>query len=140
MDSLKSDINLLLDQKVKYSRTGGGASSILLIIFEDESAVWAWRYWEISKGDQLIACSEDDDTPITGVMAVAARQLEGTVLEYLYMDDTTYQLGSSLIQMCVVQRGFQKKCVIFAGLGQINRDRSNTYISESILQTDYTKL
>ena len=72
MDSLKSDINLMLDQKVKYSRTGGGASSILLIIFEDESAVWAWRYWEISKGDQLIACSEDDDTPVTGVMAVAA--------------------------------------------------------------------
>ena len=93
MDSLKSDINLLLDQKVKYSRTGGGASSILLIIFEDESAVWAWRYWEISKGDQLIACSEDDDTPVTGVMAVAARQLEGTILEDLYLDDTTYKLG-----------------------------------------------
>ena len=93
MDSLKSDINLLLDQKVKYSRTGGGASSILLIIFEDESAVWAWRYWEISKGDQLIACSEDDDTPVTGVMAVAARQLEDTILEDLYLDDTTYKLG-----------------------------------------------
>lgn len=140
MKNLENDINLLLGQKVTYSRTGGGAGSILLIKFENDCALWAWRYWEIIKGNQLIACSEDDDTPITGVMAVAARQLEGTVLEYLYMDDTTYQLGSSLIQMCVVQRGFQKKCVIFAGLGQINRDRSNTYISESILQTDYTKL
>lgn len=93
MNNLKNDINLLLGQKVKYSRTGGGASSILLIIFEDESTIWAWRYWEISKGDQLIACSEDDDTPVTGVMAVAARQLEGTILEDLYLDDTTYKLG-----------------------------------------------
>ena len=41
----------------------------------------------------MIACSEDDDTPVTGVMAVAARQLEGTILEDLYLDDTTYKLG-----------------------------------------------
>ena len=93
IDSLISDINLILGKRVTYSRTGGGASSILLIKFENECAVWAWRYWEISKGDQLIACSEDDDTPVTGVMAVAARQLEGTILEDLYLDDTTYKLG-----------------------------------------------
>ena len=30
---------------------------------------------------------------ITGVMAEAARQLEGTVLEDLYLDNTNYQLG-----------------------------------------------
>lgn len=93
MDNLKNDITLIRGKKVIYSRTGGGASSILLIRFEDESAIWAWRYWEIIKGVQLVACSEDDDTPITGVMAAAARKLERAVLEDIYLDDTTYQLG-----------------------------------------------
>lgn len=92
-EELNSDIYLILDKKVTYSRTGGGASSILLIIFENDCRIWAWRYWEISKNEQLIACSEDDDTPITGVMAVAGRQLEGAVLEGLSLDNTNYQLG-----------------------------------------------
>ena len=93
IDNLKNDIKLLIDKKVTYSRTGGGVSSILLIIFDNECAVWAWRYWELTKDSQLIACSEDDDTPITGLMAVTAHQLEGAVLEDFYLDDTDYQLG-----------------------------------------------
>lgn len=93
MDNLKNDFYILRDKRVTYSRTGGGASSILLIKFENDCALWAWRYWEISKGDDLIACSEDDATAITGVMAMAAHQLEGTVLKNLYLNETTYQLG-----------------------------------------------
>ena len=93
MEHLKEDINLIRGKKVTYSRTGGGASSILLVIFDNKCAVWAWRYWEINKGDELIACAEDDDTPVTGVMAVAARLLEGTVMEDLYFDESTLHLG-----------------------------------------------
>ena len=39
IEDLNNDLNLILNKKVTYSRTGGGASSILLIIFENDCRV-----------------------------------------------------------------------------------------------------
>ena len=92
-EDLNSDIYLILDKKVTYSRTGGGASSILLIIFENDCRIWAWRYWEISQGDTLLACANDDDTPITGKMAMAAQSLEGLKIIDIRLVKNSLNLG-----------------------------------------------
>ena len=50
MKNLENDINLLLGQKVTYSRTGGGAGSILLIKFENDCALWLGDIGKSSRG------------------------------------------------------------------------------------------
>lgn len=83
----------LLGARVTYSRTGGGASSILLLNFSSCLSLWCWRYWEISQHNILWATSEDDDTPITGVMATAARLLENKTVTGFSLDlENEYQL------------------------------------------------
>lgn len=69
----------IIGAKVKYSRCGGSVSSIILQYYYDDPLdceLWIWCYWDIEKYDRVIACSEDDDTPVVGVMATASRGLE----------------------------------------------------------------
>lgn len=77
MERIKGDLQTLIGKCVVSSNTGGGASSVLLLKFDNDNAIWAWRYWEISCGEELVSCSEDDDTPVIGKMAVAANMLKG---------------------------------------------------------------
>jgi len=77
MERIIAGLRALIGNYVVSSNTGGGASSILLLKFDNDSAIWAWRCWEISCGEELIACSEDDDTPMIGKMAVVANMLKG---------------------------------------------------------------
>lgn len=93
MINLKDDINLIKGKKVIYSCAGGAYCSTLFIRFENRCAIWARRYWEISKCGILIACSEDDATADIGIMAVAARMLIGSVMDAILLDDNTFQLG-----------------------------------------------
>lgn len=90
---LEKKLHSLIDSTVTYCRTGGGASSILLLRLTDDSKVWAWRYWEISQGDTLLACANDDDTPITGKMAMAAQSLEGLKIIDIRLDKKSLNLG-----------------------------------------------
>ncbi len=90
---LVDELKNLLGKKVIYSKTGGGASSILLIIFSNENEIWCWRYWEISQQNNLLATSEDDDTPITGTMARAASAIKDQTLIGFSIDfEHDYQL------------------------------------------------
>ncbi len=90
---LVDELKNLLGKKVIYSRTGGGASSILLIRFSNKISLWCWRYWEISQQNNLLATSEDDDTPITGTMARAAIAIENQTLIGFSIDfEHDYQL------------------------------------------------
>lgn len=70
----------LLGARVTYSRTGGGASSILLLNFSSCLSLWCWRYGEISQGDILWGTSELDYTPRTGDMPKAAQLLENNTV------------------------------------------------------------
>ena len=90
---LEKKLHSLIDSTVTYCRTGGGASSILLLRLTDDSKVWAWRYWEISQGDTLLACANDDDTPITGKMAMAAQSLEGLKIIDIRLVKNSLNLG-----------------------------------------------
>lgn len=89
IDSLKK----MLGAKVIYSRAGGGMSSILLITTDNCLSLWCWRYWEIRQRNILLATSEDDDTPITGVMAKTASLLENKSIIGVGLDpENDYQL------------------------------------------------
>lgn len=77
----------LVGKKVIYSKTGGGAGAILLVIVNNNNAIWTLCYWEIYKGENLLATANDDVTPITGKMAVAAHALLGETVEEVYIDD-----------------------------------------------------
>ncbi len=88
--------NYLLDligQRVNYSCCGGGASSILLLETNNKNCIWGWGYWEIYKDGTLLSTSEDDETPITGKMAVAAHQLEGSIIKDVTLDEDTLDLS-----------------------------------------------
>lgn len=91
--NLVNGLKNLLGKKVIYSRTGGGASSILLITFSNDTSLWCWRYWEISQQNQVLATAEDDDTPITGTMAKAATAIENkTLIGFMIDIEHEYQL------------------------------------------------
>ena len=79
----------LVGKKVVYSATGGGVGSIILLIVDNKkygNNIWTWCYWEIYRGDELLATADDDMTPITGKMAVAAHALEGETVKEVYLD------------------------------------------------------
>ncbi len=81
IENIRSELVNLLGKTAVYSRSGGGASSILLLNFDVDVSIWGWNYWEISRYDKLLATSEDDCTAVTGPVAVAARSIEGKRLE-----------------------------------------------------------
>lgn len=93
MNDLINYLKELNNQKVLYSSAGGGNGSILLIQFENNSALWAWRYWEITYNDKLITNAEDDDTPIIGKMAVGANQLVNARVTNIILINENYNLG-----------------------------------------------
>ena len=72
----------IVGSKVKYRRCGGGAGSIILQNYADplECSLWVWSHWEIEEYECIIATSEDDDTPVTGLMATAAKSLENSTV------------------------------------------------------------
>ena len=84
----------LIGQRVDYSRCGGGATSVLLLeTNNNKNCIWGWGYWEIYKDGILMSTSEDDDTPITGKMVVAAHQLEGSIIKDVTLDEDTLDLS-----------------------------------------------
>lgn len=93
IEELVSSLKQVLNNIVKYSKTGGGADSILLvsitnIIDNSQCDVWSWRYWEISQRESLLATSNDDATPVTGKMAQAAKKIEGKkFIGFSFMND-----------------------------------------------------
>ena len=97
---LKTLLSELIGQQVCYSSCGGGVGSILLLEVKNKNCIWSWRYWSIYKGDTLLACSEDDATPITGTMAVAAHQLEGSRIKNVTLDEYTLDLSVVLDNDC----------------------------------------
>lgn len=90
MDGLREELEAvfeaLIGDTVIYSRTGGGAGSILLITFKCDISIWGWSYWEIRRGDELLATADDDATAIVGKMAQAANRIEGKKLEDIMLD------------------------------------------------------
>lgn len=54
-------IQASLNQKVTYSRAGGGAGSIWLITFENEVSIMTWCTWRIEQNGKVLATSTDDD-------------------------------------------------------------------------------
>lgn len=101
LERLKSDLSELIGQQVSYSCCGGGASSILLLkTNNDKNCVWGWGYWEIYQGEKLLACSEDEDTPIIGKMAVAAHQLQGSIIKDVVLDEDTLDLSILFDNAC----------------------------------------
>lgn len=91
--NLVKNLKSLLGKKVIYSRTGGGASSILLITFSNNASLWCWRYWEISQQNNILATAEDDDTPVTGTMAKAAFAIQNkTLIGFMIDIEHDYQL------------------------------------------------
>lgn len=74
-------LDSLIGQKAIYSQSGGGNGSILLQEFQNGVCIWSWcSYWEIRKYATLIACAEDDITPLVGVVATGAKMMEGKAL------------------------------------------------------------
>lgn len=75
------DISQLLQysvgSKVFYSRTGGGASSIWLIQFENTASLWINCSWRIEHKGYVLATENDDATAVTGRMAKSVKRLEG---------------------------------------------------------------
>ena len=100
LERIESHLTGLIGQQVNYSSCGGGNGSILLLETNSKDCIWAWGYWRIYKGDTVLGCSEDDDTPITGKMAVAARQLEGSKIKDVILDKDTLDLSLLFENSC----------------------------------------
>ena len=102
MTKLEKDLIRIKGHEVIYSKTGGGNSSILLITLDNDYSLWAWCYWEIRRNEELVACSEDDDTAVVGKMARAANLLEqsrviGIVIYDKYELMLTFSNGLELL-------------------------------------------
>ena len=72
----------LIGEKVTYSRVGFG--TILLVVVDNDNGVWVWNYWEIWRGEELLATANDESTPM---MSVAAHNLLDETIEEVYFDD-----------------------------------------------------
>jgi len=100
-NKLLNDLRQIRGTTVTYSRTGGGAGSILLIKFSNNNRLWIWRYWELLKNGQIITTEEDDSTAINGKIALAAIQLENKSVEDIYLNSynihITFSDGYSLL-------------------------------------------
>ena len=72
----------LIGEKVTYSRVGFG--TILLVKVHNDNGVWVWNYWEIWRGEELLATANDESTPM---MSVAAHNLLDETIEEVYFDD-----------------------------------------------------
>lgn len=93
MSDLIRDLKSTLGEVAVSSSCGGGAGSILMVHFTNHMSVRGWRYWEIFRNNELLACSEDDPTPYVGVMPAAARRIEGMILQgFTVFDDYTLTL------------------------------------------------
>ena len=72
----------LIGEKFTYSRVGFG--TILLVVVDNDNGVWVWNYWEIWRGEDLLATANDESTPM---MSVAAQTLLGETVEEVYLDE-----------------------------------------------------
>lgn len=90
--TLQNNIKKLENTITNYSRSGGGAGSILLIEADTNISLWIWCYWEIKKSGVILANADDDTTAVVGKIAVAAKQLEGKRIIKTEMDISCYHL------------------------------------------------
>ncbi|MBP3776306.1 MAG: hypothetical protein J6I37_04895 [Prevotella sp.] len=90
---LKKELNKLVGKTVISSNAGGAASSILLVKFDNDFDIWAWRYWEVIYKDEIVGCSEDDDTPNTGKMSVAANKLKNRIVNKIELIEKNLSLS-----------------------------------------------
>lgn len=78
------DIHKLLaysvDTKVTYSRSGGGAGAVWLIIFDNTAGIWINCTWRIEHKGHVLATEYDDSTAVVGRLSASVRQLEGKKL------------------------------------------------------------
>ncbi len=89
---LVDELKNLLNRTVTYSSCGGGNSFIQLFEFDKGDVLWMEWWWEIWQYGELIACANDDDTPVIGKMAKAASVLVGKRLLGINLD-LDYSLG-----------------------------------------------
>ena len=92
LSAIQTNLKLLENTTINYSRAGGGAGSILLVTTNNDISIWVWCYWEIRLSDVVLATADDDTTAVVGKIAVAARQLEGKKIIRVEMDPTYYDL------------------------------------------------
>lgn len=80
MEEINQLLQYSIGSQVFYSRTGGGASSIWLIQFENTASLWINCSWRIEHKEYVLATDNDDATAVTGRMAKSVKRLEGCVL------------------------------------------------------------
>lgn len=73
-------MSISIGETVTYSRTGGGAGSILVIEFEDKNYYTIGCDWRIEYNGAIITTSWDDGTPLIGYMNKNAERLIGNKL------------------------------------------------------------
>lgn len=73
---LKQSIN----KKVIRSTSGGGAGSIWLITFDDDSYFFIYCNWRIEQNNRIKATCYDNNTAILGLLSRSVRELEGKKL------------------------------------------------------------
>lgn len=90
--SIEDSLQMLKGKHIVYSKSGGGAGSIMQIIIENNNSIWIWCYWEILHSSKLLATADDDTTANVGKIAVAAKQLEGKRIEKIELTPQSYDL------------------------------------------------
>ena len=83
----------LIGEKVTYSRVGFG--TILLVVVDNDNGVWVWNYWELWRGEELLATANDESTPM---MSVAAHNLLDETIEEVYLDE---DYGKELLSLAI---------------------------------------
>ena len=86
LELLKIEIANTIGTQVLYSRSGGGAGSILLLKLSNGNRIMAWRYWEIYKNNNLLCTAEDDTTAVYGIISQTAPLLENKIVENISFD------------------------------------------------------
>lgn len=80
--NIQNLLSKAIDKTVTYSRTGGGAGSILIIEFENKAFYTINCTWRIEDNGIVITTSWDDGTPLIGNMNKNAEKLIGRKLLY----------------------------------------------------------
>jgi hypothetical protein len=70
----------IINSNVILSKSGGSTGSLWLIDFDNKTSLYIYCTWRIEHNDNILTTSNDDTTPITGLLTKTVRELEGKKL------------------------------------------------------------
>lgn len=118
--NIRQLLEYIINKKVIYSRSGGGAGSIWLIKFENGADIFIYCSWRVECNGHVLATEYDDSTAIVGRLASSVRLLEEKQLRLL-----SFSISKQNDLVLIFEKGY---CVrIFCNISHFSTENENTY-------------